>query len=275
MFYHKRSWLPLGVDIDGEAISVVAVEATKAGCIVKAAATEAIPRATEAERDLAAANVLRTLHRSLKIDDRRCILGAPSEHIIVRAFRVPPRTRRSEAERAALLEADTIACWPSHDRLIALDPIAGSGGWMMLSIARASAIERVVRLVKLAGLKPVAVDAPLCAWRRIAGGSDALLDLRRDRAGLFLFGNPIGSAELFASGLSDDRLVAQIRATFMQARRDGLCDIQRIAIEGDAARCATIEAQLGADGYEVRALSLGGSDAPTWAFAYALASWAA
>jgi len=258
MFYHKRSWLPLGVDIDGEAISVVAVEATKAGCIVKAAATEAIPRATEAERDLAAANVLRTLHRSLKIDDRRCILGAPSEHIIVRAFRVPPRTRRSEAERAALLEADTIACWPSHDRLIALDPIAGSGGWMMLSIARASAIERVVRLVKLAGLKPV---------------SDALLDLRRDRAGLFLFGNPIGSAELFASGLSDDRLVAQIRATFMQARRDGLCDIQRIAIEGDAARCATIEAQLGADGYEVRALSLGGSDAPTWAFAYALASW--
>jgi Tfp pilus assembly PilM family ATPase len=272
MFNRKRSWLPLGIDISRDEISIVAAEAIKGRCTVTAAATEAIPPVSESEHDLAAANVLRTLHRSLGIGDRRCILGVPCEDVIVRELRVPPKTRRAEAERAALLEADTIACWPSHDRLIALDPIPGRNS-LLLSLARASAIDRLVRLVKIADINPVAVDAPLCAWRRVAGTFDALLDLQRERAVLFHFGKSVGSMELLPSGSSDDRLAALIRAAFMQARRDGLGDVQRIAFQGDASRCATLSGQLGTDGYELIPLTLGESVTPSWAFAYALASW--
>ncbi len=272
MFHRKPSWLPLGIDVTSDQISVVAVEAVKGRCTVKAAATEPIPPASGAEGDLAAADVLRALRRSLGLGDRRCILGAPSKDVVVREFRIPPRTKRTEAERAALLEADSIASWPSHDRLIALDPIPG-GTSMLLSIARASAIDRLVRLVKIADLNPVAVDAPVCAWRRIAGEADALLDLRPEGAALFLFGTPVGSMELLPNGASDDRLAAHIRAAFMQSRRDGLGDVQNIAFQGDVAKCAALGARLGTDGYELTPLTLGESVTPSWAFAYALASW--
>jgi hypothetical protein len=273
MFRRKRAWLPLGIDIGVDQISVVAVEATRSGCIVKATASEPIPALTDAALDLGTATLLRSLHRTLNVAERRCILGVSPEDVVTREFRLPPKMRRSEAERAAILEADAAACWPSHDRLIALDPIPSNAASMLLSIARSSAVERLVRIAKSADLNPIAVDAPLCAWRRVAGDYDALIDLRSGRPVLYLFGKAVGSMDLFASTLSEDRLAAQVRAAFVQSRRDGLADIQKIAVHGEASQCAALEAQLGADGYEINLLTLGESVGPSWALAYGLASW--
>jgi hypothetical protein len=171
-----------------------------------------------------------------------------------------------------MFEADTFVAWPSRERLMALDPIPDRSEYL-LSVARTTAVERATRLVKLAGLEPVAVDVPVCVWRRTATETDAVLDLRQDRAALFVFGDPLGIVERFPEN-SGDQLVTQLRAVLIQARRDGVADVQRIVTVGQRERAAPIETALGDDGYEAGPLTLGGATAPPWAFAYGLANWA-
>jgi hypothetical protein len=180
--------------------------------------------------------------------------------------------RAAEAERAALLEADSFVTWPAEERLIALDPIPGDSA-LLLSVARCAAVERAARLVKLAGFDPVAVDVPACVWRRSAPEADAVLDLRNDRAALFVFGTPLGTVERFPRE-SDEGLIARTRAALIQARRDGLADVERIVTAGSQERAASIEAALRADGYDAKPLVLGEAASPSWAFAYGLATWA-
>jgi hypothetical protein len=201
------------------------------------------------------------------------VLAAPAAEVTTRVFRLPPGMRRREAERAAALEADTLVDWPPSERLVALDPIPGTSDEMLLSIARNSTLERLVAIARAAGLKAVAVDIPACAWRRAIADADALLDCSTDRATLVIFGQPVGVTHIFAPRLIDDRLASQIRTAFVDARRDGVADVQRLDILGSRYRFESIEALLRGDGYQIEAVKLGGLESPPWAFAYGLASW--
>jgi hypothetical protein len=271
ILFTRRSRLPLGIDIDPNELSVVAAEMRVGDFTVKAAESRNIRHDGEAERDRAIVETLRALLRDLNITERRCVIAAPLGETQTRLFRLPPGMRRAEAERAALLEADSLVPWPSRERLVALDPIPGASE-MLLSIARSAAVDRAARLVKVAGLEPVAVDVPLCVWRRAAPEADALLDLRRERAALFVFGEPLGTVERFPQ-TTDDRLIAQTRAVLIQARRDGIADVERVATIGPRDRAAMIESELSDDGYDAQPLTLGTSESPAWAFAYGLATW--
>lgn len=272
MILPRNRWLPLGVEIGGSDVSLVAIEMEGGGFVVKAALGEPLAT-TPTERDRVAIETLRRLLDDLPVRTKRCVLGVPAEDVQVRLFRVPPKTRPSEAERAASLEADTCVSWPSHERLIALDAIQDAADSWLLSVGRLGAIERLVALARAAGLDPIAVDVPLCAWRRAAFDADALLDLRGERVGLFIFGKPLGCAEVFAARVADDRLAALVRASLIQARRDAVADVERIVTVGSRSRCSPIETMLGDDGYSVGPLVIGEHESPIWAYAYALASW--
>jgi hypothetical protein len=223
--------------------------------------------------DLKIAETIRLILEDLETRERRCILAAPSHEVVTRIFRVPPGMRRTEAERAAALEADTIVDWPSAERLIALDPIPGNGAEMLLSIARNSTVQRLVAIARAGGLKPVAVDVPVCAWRRAVPEADAVLDCQTDRAELVIFGSLLGITQLFPPRLVDDRLKNHVRVAFADARRDGIADVQRLAILGTQYRYESIEPLLRDDGYTISPVALGGLQAPPWTFAFGLASW--
>lgn len=270
MIFFKRNRLPLGIDISTD-ISLVAVDALSGRFNVRLAESRQIPAAPESERDRVCVETLRAILRDFNVVERRCVIAAPLGDAHTRLFRPAPGMRRAEAERAAMLEAETIVRWPSRERVIALDPIPGASE-MLLSVARSTSIERIAQLAKLAGLEPVAVDVPLCAWRRAAPEADAVLELGAERAALFVFGRPLGAVELFGSH-AGERLLAQIRATFIQARRDGIADVERIATVGPRERCQPIEIELAADGYDASPLRLGNFESPSWALAYGLATW--
>jgi len=270
--FRKITRLPLGVDLGPEEVSIVAAELSPTGVVVAEAMTRAVPRAG-ADTESAVRETLRALTLGLKTKERRCVIAAPQVDVTMRVFRVPEGMRRNETQRAAALEADAIAHWPSADRVVALDPIPGRANEMLLSIGRHATIVRRVGVAQLAGLVPVAVDLPACAWQRALPGNEAVLDLRGERAALVIFGQPVGAVELLAPRLADERLAAQVRSVLIQARRDGIADVQRLAIAGTPPRYAAIEALLQTDGYAVEPVRLGGIDAPPWALAFGLALW--
>ena len=272
-FAQRKVSLPLGVDIGAEFVSIVASDASGDGFILRETRTLEVPSAEGTTLDRQIAETLRAILNGFTTRERRCILAAPSGEVIARTFRVPPGMRRSEAERAAFLEADSIVDWPASERLVALDPIPGNAEEMLLSIARNSTVERLVAIARAAGLRPVAVDVPACAWRRAVPEADAVLDCTSDRAALVVFGTPIGITHTFPPRLIDDRLASNIRTAFVDARRDGVADVQRLAILGSRFRYESIEELLRDDGYAIAPVALGTLESPPWTFAYGLASW--
>jgi hypothetical protein len=267
--------LPLGADIGPEFVSLVHVERGRSSLAVRDCVTRPVPAAGDAELDLAIAETLRAAVATLVSRERRCVLAAPAGEIVHRTFRLPPGMRRHEAERAAALEADTLAPWPAPERVVALDPIDGRTGEMLLSIARSSAVLRLTSIASAGGLRPVAVDLPACAWRRAVPETDAVLEYARERAQLVIFGDPVGTTHAFPPRSSDERLATLVRSALIEARREGIADVRRLSLLGPPARVDSLAACLHADGYAVAPVTCG-TDAPApWAFAYGLALWSA
>jgi hypothetical protein len=268
---HRKTSLPLGVDIGSEFVSAVAAHAEADGFAVGEMATREV--APKEPLDLAIAEALRQLIGTFETRERRCVLAAPAGEVVTRTFRLPPGMRRGEAERAAALEADTIVDWPASERLVALDPLPGRSEERLLSVARNSTVQRLVSIARAAGLRPRAGVGPAGGWRRAVPGADAVLDCSTDRAALVVFGDPVGVVHLFPPRLIEDRLAQSVRAAFADARRDGLADVQSLAILGSQYRYESICDLLGADGYALAPVRLGEHESPPWTFAYGLASW--
>jgi hypothetical protein len=272
-FFRSSESLPLGVDLNRDSVSIVAPGTGRDGFVVRATSTLDIPPPGSEQRDQKIADAVREILTDLRIKERRCILGAPAAETIARTFRIPRGMRGREAVRAATLEAHALVDWPDSERLVALDPIPDMHDRMLLSVARTSAIERLVSIARAGGLKPIAVDISVCAWRRAIADADAVLDCTSERAELIVFGIPIGVSHLFPPRLVDDRLASQVRSAFVDARRDGVNDVQRVAILGTRFRYEAMEELLRGDGYTVGPVILGGIEAPRWTLAYGLASW--
>jgi hypothetical protein len=181
--------------------------------------------------------------------------------------------RHAEAVRAATIEADSIVDWPMSERLVSLESIPNRSNETLLSIGRRSAIERLVAIARAAGLRSVAVDNPAHTWRRIVPGVDAILDASSAQAELTIFGKPVGQTHVFPPRLADERLVSQIRTSLVDARREGIVDVQTLAIHGSRFRYESLEELLQNDGYAISPVVLAGLDSPQWTFAFGLATW--
>jgi hypothetical protein len=269
----RFSTLPLGVEIGAERVSIVVPEVCTGVLTVRESAVEFVPETPEARLDEAVGEALRLALASIRSRERRCILAAPWSEVFVRCFKLPPGMRRGEARRAAELEADLAAPWPSGERRVALDPIPGRRDEMLLSIARSTTLERLVTIAKGVRLVPIAIDAPGCAWRRAAPEADALLDASGTRAALAIFGGPAAAVHVFAPRLIDDRLAALVRVALLEARRDGIADVQRLAVFALPERFDALAALLATEGYRIETLRVRDVEAPPWALAYGLASW--
>jgi Type IV pilus assembly protein PilM len=272
-FFSRAASLPLGIDVTSESVSIVVPRAGADGFSIRETRSREVPRVDAGQLGLTLAQTIRSILESLETQERRCILAAPSQDVVTRTFRLPPGMGRRESERAATLEAGTIVDWPATERVVALDPIPGTPDEMLLSIARKSTVERLVAIARAGGLKPIALDVPACAWRRAVPDADAVLDCQTDRAELVIFGAPLGTTQLFPPRFVDDRLASQVRTAFVDARRNGIADVQRLAILGTQYRYESLEPLLHDDGYRTGPVVLGGVNSPPWTFAFGLATW--
>jgi hypothetical protein len=267
--------LPLGVELAAERVAVVVPRRLDGGLTVAESAVEVVPEAPDSALDEALGGALRRAIDSLQSSTRRCVLAAPWTEAVSRQFKLPPGMARREAARAAELEADVVAPWPSSERVVALDPIPGRKRELLLSIGRAATLERLVTIAKSARLEPVAIDTPACAWRRLAPHADALLDAGASRAALIVFAGPVPSFQLFAPRLVDERLAAQARLGLIEARRDADVDVHRLVVFATPERYDALAPLLAGEGYAVEPVRIGEFEAPPWSLAFALATWAA
>jgi hypothetical protein len=266
--------LPLGVELAAERVAVVVPRWAEGRVAVAESAVEAIPDTPEDALDEALGEALRRALSRLRSRTRRCVLGAPWTEAFSRQFKLPPGMRRGEAARAAELEADVVAPWPSSERIVSLDPIPGRNRELLLSIGRAATLERLVAIARSARLEPIAVDTPACAWRRVLPEADALLDAGGSRAALVVFSSPVPSFQLFAPRLIDERLAAQARLGLIEARRDSDVDVRRLTVSAPPERYDALAPLLAGEGYAVEPLCIDDVEGPPWSLAFALATWA-
>ena len=159
------------------------------------------------------------------------------------------RSRRNAARRAyraAALEADVLAPWPKT-ALRRADPLPNLQGAILLSVPRRQPLENRVSVARAAGLRPIASTCA-CAWRRAIAGADAVLDCRGERAALTIFAEPLVQRNLRAAS-GRGALGGSVRAAFVEVRRSGIADVQRVAFAGDADRVEVIAELLHEDGY--------------------------
>ena len=266
--------LPLGVDLAQRSFSVVAARATSDGCAVRAAHTEDLPESTVDRRERRTAELSRDIVARVAGNERRCILSAPPSETVVRTFRLPPGMSRREAERAAWLEADTLVEWPGDDRLVALDAITGlrrpdATEHRAFQFDPAIDGDRACRrgFVRLRWTRRCAPgDAPSATRTRCS-------TVRAIAPNSSFSATPVGVSHVFAPRLIDERLAAQTRSAFVDARRDGLADVRRLAILASPLRYEILEEHVRDDGYRVAPVRVGDVSAPSWALAYGLASW--
>jgi hypothetical protein len=265
--------LPLGIELSAERVALAIPRSIGGRLEVAESVVEAVPETTEDKLDEALSQALQRALAGIRARTRRCILAAPWSESLVRAFKLPPGMRRSEAARAAELEADVIAPWPSSERIVALDALPGRKRELLLSIGRASTLQRLVSIARSARLDPIAIDAQACAWRRLVPCADALLDAGGPRAVLVVFAVPVPSFQLFAPRLIDERLAAQVRLALIEARRDSELDIHRLAVYAAPERYDVLAPLLAGEGYAVEAVRVGDVESPPWALAFALSTW--
>jgi hypothetical protein len=264
---------PLGVELTAERVAVVVPRWADGRLEVGESAVETLPETSEDALDEALGAALRRVLAGLRLRTRRCILAAPWTEALSRRFKLPPGMRRSEAARAAELEADVVAPWPSSERIVALDPIPGRRRDLLLSIGRAATLDRLVSIAKSARLEPIAIDTPACAWRRLAPQADALLDAGTSRAALVVFASPVPTFQLFAPRLIDERLAAQARLGLIEARRDSESDVHRLVVFASPERYDALAPLFTGEGYAVEPVRIGDVEAPPWSLAFALATW--
>lgn len=199
----RRRSLPLGVDIGTTRIRVAHAERTVDGVRLRAVAVREYAPGSATSGGIADPSYIAALLdeavAELGTRERRCVcaLGEPDARL--RAIAFPPMTA-FERERSARFEAERYVEYPVEEAIVRAHPVDASKRLWALGIARASVLAQRVGCLKEAGLKTVAVDHESCAFTRVLGEFDAVVDVGHDRTSLHVVRSALPSSTLTKSG---------------------------------------------------------------------------
>lgn len=252
--------LPLGVDV-GVARTCVALAERGPDGRARLVAAASSPTG---EDPVAA---IRAARAELGTRERRCVLALRAPDSLVRAIVLPPAGRR-ERERAAAFEAARFAPHALDDGVVRL--LALEGGEHAVAVARRSALDRALTIVRSAGLRAVAVDDAAFAVLRVHA-ADAIVDIGASASTVIVRGAAlpfVRSVSLGGERLTDaivaalgvdrasaeqrkrslgmagagepvrDALVDHVAGALVEARAGGAHDPRAVVLTGNGARVA-------------------------------------
>jgi Tfp pilus assembly PilM family ATPase len=274
----KTRSLPLGIDIGSTRIRIAEVVRDEDGLLLKSVAIVDLEEKASDEYDLSA-RIAQTL-RELNIRERRCITAASEPNALLRTVTFPPMHAR-ERERAAAFEAIRHITYPIEEAVIRSTPLTRTQNTYVLGILRRTAMERIERITRLAGLRMRVLDHEAYALQRVFSYADAVLDMGYTLARLYVFGTefaPLGSTldagadtftQAIARGLSIDTpsaehrkrtiglagsgeaemqaFTASVGRALLAARNQGMPEIHRLVVTGNGARLANLGKRLERD----------------------------
>ncbi len=266
--------LPLGIDLGTGRIRIALLERgiTSPTTLRSVVTRELRPSNTALETTTHVAKLLAEMLAELGTSERRCFVSVCEPEALVRRVAFP-KMSRAERERAARFEAMRFVTFPVDEAHIRVLPIAGNENEFVVGVARRAAIERRLAILKLAKLRPVAIDHDAFAWRRAVPQYDALLDLGFSGATLHVFGSELPYSETFELGgeqitqgiarslgidrdtaerrkrtlglagageAARDRLLETLATAFIDLRASGFSDVRSLGLAGNGARLTGI-----------------------------------
>lgn len=269
-----RDLPPIGLQFFSDAVAIVATDVSNGAPFIRGA--RVTPIGDDQDRPLKElhATAVRQALAEMGVGPASCILSVQANEVVVRRFRVEPKSKENDVRAAAALEADEFCDWGVEDRVLALDPLAGTPD-RMLSVARRDIIDQLIETAKECGLRPAAIDVPLAAWQRsLCDRADALLDVSHERPAMFLFAEPMGEQRLLPPRLSVEKLAQAVRTAIVDARRQRTSMVRSLQIWGEYAAMPQLMELLAQDrGLEVSEVKFGTHVNPRWGYAAALATW--
>jgi Tfp pilus assembly PilM family ATPase len=189
--------LPLGIDIGQTRIRAALVAVDEAGPHLVAVAAR--------DRSGTPAESLRETLADLGTSERRCVMSITEPDGLVRAVTFPPMPARERAQ-AARFEADRFVQTdePVIVRIFPLEPNVR----FALGIAKRTIVDERMRVAREAGLQCIAVDNAAFAYGRVAGPSEAVLDVGATAATLYVYGDRLPFTARYDTG--GDRLTAAL-----------------------------------------------------------------
>lgn len=262
--------LPLGIDIGTTRIRIAQTERDEDGIVLNNVAVIDLEEPSDVAHDdhYIGARIAQTL-RKLNIRERRCITAAGDPDALLRTVSFPPMSAR-ERERAGTFEALRYIEYPIEEAIVRSTPIDSLKSLYALGIMRRTRMNRILKILRVAGLSATAIDHEACALQRAFPYANAVLDAGRSISRLYAFnGNhaPLGIlldggshtfTQAIARSLSIDIPTAERRKraiglsgagegemnayassagrAFLAARNQGMPDIQRLVLTGNGAR---------------------------------------
>jgi type IV pilus assembly protein PilM len=186
--------LPLGIDLGATRVRIALGEANRAGLArIRAVVARDVPDDAvspfDVEQPALVAAVLEEMLDEIGSRERRCVLAIGAPACTLRMVRFP-KMSWAERLRAARFEAQRFAGWDLEEdgSIVRTHPLDRASGTYAVGATRTASIDSRVTTMKLAGLRPVAIDHDALAMRRMFPDCDAIVDVGAERSSVHVFG---------------------------------------------------------------------------------------
>ena len=190
---NRWSTLPLGVDIGSTRVRIACAELDRTGriCLRAVVARNVPARIVASDGSISEPHALAALiaeaRAELGVRECRAVaaLGAPAATLRVVQL---PRMTRIERIRAARFEAErfTAGELDDHAPIVRIYPAEKRDCWAIGAV-RADMLATCAQTLRLARLRPVAIDHTANALRRALTSGDAIADVGSERSTLYAF----------------------------------------------------------------------------------------
>lgn len=179
--------LPLGIDIGTTRIRVAHAIRENGGARIAGIAVRDLSSGSASSGEVAEPQYVATLIEDavseLGVRHRSCVSAIAEPHASMRSVRLP-KMRDEEKQHAAEFEARRIVDYPVEDATIRIHSIDRDRALYAIGVARTSVLNSRIAALRLAKLKPVAMDHESCAFVRAFDRYDAVVDVGYDRLSL-------------------------------------------------------------------------------------------
>jgi type IV pilus assembly protein PilM len=270
--------LPLGIDIGATRVRVALVSEVKGGGTrIHHVVVRDLPSGASSAGPIASpeivADILRDAVSEVSGRERRCVASISNDAATIKPVTFPQMSH-FERSKAAKFEASRFVRYPLDDCTVRLASGERTGDYF-LGIARSSALRSRVKVLRGAGLRPLAVDHEACAWRRAAGSVDCLVDVGFVRSTVIVLSHPLADVRTFAVGgetitSNIARALGIDRETAEERKRTVFQGASRAEIEPIVSEIADRILEVRSAGHSIRRIGLAGNGARLEGLAAAL-----
>lgn len=179
--------LPLGIDIGTTRVRVAHAVRESGGARIVGIAVRDLSSGSASSGEIAEPQYVATLIEDavaeLGVKHKACVCSIAEPHASIRPLRLP-KMRNEEKHRAAEFEALRIVDYPIEEATIRIRSIDRDRGLYALGVARTNVLRSRIAAIRMAKLKPVAVDHESCAFARAFLRYDAVVDIGFERLSL-------------------------------------------------------------------------------------------